>query len=95
MTLPGTVVELGLYLTETLGRVHGEVASLGEVLAQEAIGRSYVCQAAALAASGGACGWPGRGLDLAVEPAGEDALERSADVAVGFAQSGALGFVVA
>ena len=38
-------------------------------------------------------GWAGGGLDAAVEPSGEGALEAAADVAMGLALGGAFGFV--
>ena len=57
--------------------------------------RSYVCQAAGARSTRGiVAGWVA-GLDAAVEPAGDDSLERAADVAVGLSAGAALGLVVA
>jgi hypothetical protein len=45
--LAGPLVELGGHVGQAVGVVHTQVGALGEVLAQQPVGRSYVCQAAA------------------------------------------------
>jgi hypothetical protein len=45
--LAGSVVEGGCHCFDLLGRPAGQVGALGELLAQQAVRRSYVCQAAA------------------------------------------------
>ena len=42
----GSGVEFGGDVVEDAGSVKGQVGAFGEVLAQQSVGRSYVCQAA-------------------------------------------------
>jgi hypothetical protein len=42
----GSVIEFGGDLIELVAGPHAEISAFGEVLAEEAVGRSYVCQAA-------------------------------------------------
>jgi hypothetical protein len=72
----------------------GEVAALRKVLAQQAIGRSYVLSSR-LAERVRRVRRDGGGLDEAVETAGKNALQTPANVAVGFAFGAASCFVVA
>lgn len=43
--LAGTVVEFAGHGRKLVGVMHAQVAALGEVLPQQPVGRSYVCQA--------------------------------------------------
>src|SRR5215216_6485888 len=88
----GPVVEFGGDPVEVLSAVDGEVGALRKVLAEQAVGRSYVCQAAwGEAVEPGGCA--GGGLDAAVEPSGEGALEATADVSTRLALGDAFVFV--
>ncbi len=72
--------------------MRGEVAALRESIA--AAGRwTLLCLSSGVGEAVERGGWAGGGLDAAVEPSGEDALEAAADVAVGLALGGAFGFV--
>jgi hypothetical protein len=58
----------------------------------QAVGRSYVLSSGVGEAVERG-GWPGGGLDAAVEPSGEGALEAAADVSMRLALGEAFGFV--
>jgi hypothetical protein len=80
------LVQLGLGM-------HRDVAALEEILAEQAVGRSYVSSR-----HGGRVGGvrgDGGGLNEAVETAGKNALQTPANVAVGLAFGAASCFVVA